>query len=91
MTIVTLKIMSPTVPIENQEDEESSLRMKQNMLITKLIAKIIRILLDSTTDLDLPPEMAATSNYCATLGHKVILDMMVMHMMVMVNHHWSCI
>ena len=84
MTIVTLKIMSPTVPIENQEDKESSLRMKQNMLITKLIAKIIRILLDSTTDLDLPPEMAATSNYCATLGHKVILDMMVMHMMVMV-------
>ena len=76
--------MSPTVPTENQEDEESSLRMKQNMLITKLIAKIIRILLDSTTDLDLPLEMAATSNYCATLGHKVILDMMVMHIMVLV-------
>lgn len=33
--------------------------------------KILRILLDSTTDLDLPPEMADTSNYCATLGHKV--------------------
>ena len=48
------------------------------------MTKILRILLDSTTDLDLPPEMADTSNYCATLGHKVILDMMVMHIMVLV-------
>jgi len=30
-----------------------------------------RILLDSTTDLDMPPEMTDISNYCATLGHKV--------------------
>ena len=56
------------------------MRMMQNRTI--LMTKILRILLDSTTDLDLPPEMAATSNYCATLGHKVILDMMVIHIMV---------
>ena len=60
------------------------MRMMQNRTI--LMTKILRILLDSTTDLDLSPDMADTSNYCATLGHKVILDMMVM-----VNHHWCCI
>ena len=43
-----------------------------------------RILLDSTTDLDMPPEMTNTSNYCATLGHKVVKDTMVMQIMVMV-------
>ena len=37
----------------------------------------LRILLDSTTDLDLPPEMTDISNYCATLGHKVILVVMM--------------
>ena len=42
--------------------------------MTKISTKIFRILLDSTTDLDMPPEMAITSNYCATLGHKVMLD-----------------
>ena len=39
-----------------------------------------RILLDSTTDLDMPPEMTTTSNYCASLGHKVVLDVMVIVM-----------
>ena len=40
----------------------------------------LRILLDSTTDLDMPPEMTDISNYCATLGHKVILAVLILAM-----------
>ena len=58
--------------------------MMQTMQMTMLMTKILRIVLDSTTDLDLPPEMADTSNYCATLGHKVVKDTMVMVMQIMV-------
>ena len=46
--------------------------------MSNLFKKILlRILLDSTTDLDMPPEVTDISNYCATLGHKVILVVMM--------------
>ena len=51
------------------------------MVISTFFKKVLlRILLDSTTDLDMPPEMTDISNYCATLGHKVILAVMILAM-----------
>ena len=51
------------------------------MVISTFFKKnLLRILLDSTTDLDMPPEMTDISNYCATLGHKVILAVLILAM-----------
>ena len=49
-----------------------------------------RILLDSNTDLDMPPEMTATSKYCATLGHKVILNLLTTAMVLMLTINVEC-
>ena len=54
------------------------------MVISTFFKKILlRILLDSTTDLDLPPEMTDISNYCATLGHKVILAVLILAVLIL--------
>ena len=58
--------------------------------MTTNITKIFRILLDSTTDLDLPPEMTITSNYCATLGHKVMLDTVLLPRMTVMSNLFCC-